>query len=118
MDSKNRYFAISVSASELIGHCCFGEDAQVPGGDYQLEACDVGIGLDPTLIGKGMGKAFFQAIINFGILSTNSSVYRVTVAAFNSRAIHLYESAGFVKVSDFVNKIKNTKFIIMVRSIS
>jgi hypothetical protein len=48
------------SAGEVgqIGFCCFGPDAQLRGGDYHEPALDVGLGLRPDLVGKGLEVAF------------------------------------------------------------
>jgi [ribosomal protein S18]-alanine N-acetyltransferase len=118
LDPINNYYSIKNKKSELIGYCCFGPDSQVPGGDYESNSCDIGIGLDPELTGKGEGKGFFKSILDFGIEKFKPSSFRVTVAKFNSRAIHLYQNFEFSKTCEFKNKLKNTDFIVMVKQLS
>ncbi len=111
----NRYFTVYSEESELIGYCAFGPDGQVPGGDYKIAACDVSVGLKPGLTGKGNGKNFFQAVLDFAINEHGPQIFRLTVAKFNSRATRLYEHAGFKKVSEFYNDFKKIEFIVMIK---
>jgi [ribosomal protein S18]-alanine N-acetyltransferase len=53
LDPRNAYHAI-YDGTMLAGFCCFGEDAQVLGGDYSLpDTLDIGLGMRPELTGKG-----------------------------------------------------------------
>ncbi len=47
----------------LAGFCCYGQDAQVPGGDYAAPAIDVGLGMRPDLVGQGLGDEFLRSIL-------------------------------------------------------
>lgn len=77
---------------ELVGFCCFGPDARVPGGDYRRDdLLDVGLGLRPDLTGKGLGLSFVQAVLAYAGATGGC---RMTVAVFNQRAIRVYERAG------------------------
>ena len=49
----------------VAAYCCFGADAQVPGGDYEQPALDVGLGVRPDLTGRGLGSMFVQAVLDF-----------------------------------------------------
>ena len=42
-----------VDGAEVVGFCTFGRDAQVPGGDYTVDALDVGLGVKPSRTGSG-----------------------------------------------------------------
>ena len=81
---------------DLVGFCCYGPDARVPGGDYRRDdLLDVGLGLRPDLTGRGLGQAFVQAVLTFAESTRAPTGYRLTVAGFNQRAIRVYERAGF-----------------------
>jgi RimJ/RimL family protein N-acetyltransferase len=96
LDPANRYFAVRDGTGALVGYCCFGPDARVPGGDYVDESVvDVGLGLRPDLAGRGLGLSFVQAIVAFAQERLGSPHLRLTVAAFNQRAIRVHERAGF-----------------------
>ena len=101
LDRRFGYHAARL-AGELVGFCCFGPDARVPGGDYRRDdLLDVGLGLRPDLTGKGMGLALVRATLAFADAAYAPPGYRLTVAAFNRRAIRVYERAGFAVVHTF-----------------
>lgn len=113
----NPYFAIMNEQEELIGFYCTGSAAQVPKGHdfnaYSKEYIDIGIGMKPTLTGKGFGTKFFSFIIN-NIQQEYTMPLRLTVAQFNKRAIFLYEKLGFVKELEFSTP---TEFITMLKKL-
>lgn len=103
-DPANAYYAFRLSG-ELIGFCCFGAEARVPGGEYEGEdVIDVGVGLRPDLTGKGQGFAFVTAVLDFGDQVYHPHGFRLTVAAFNERAIRVYEKLGFRTTREFVRQ--------------
>lgn len=96
LDPANRYFVATGPAGARVGYCCYGPDARVAGGDYRdPDLVDVGLGLRPDLTGRGRGLAFVRAVLAFGRERLGARRYRLTVAAFNERAIRVYERAGF-----------------------
>jgi ribosomal-protein-alanine N-acetyltransferase len=103
---------------ELIGFCSFGADGQVRGGDYRLSALDIGLGMKPVLTGKGFGKQFFTAILDFAAPRFSPVTVRLTVADFNKRALRLYCGLGFSVVDRFVHVDSETQFTILTRDMS
>ncbi|HEY7358813.1 MAG TPA: GNAT family N-acetyltransferase [Ktedonobacterales bacterium] len=55
----------------------------------------IGLALRPDLTGKGYGLAFVEAGLAFGKQWFAPARFRLTVAAFNERAIKVYLRAGF-----------------------
>lgn len=100
---------------ELAGFCCFGADARVPGGDYAAPAVDLGLGLRPDLTGRGLGRGYLDAIIGFAERELDPPALRLSVAAFNARAIRLYGRAGFREVQRFGATYSGQPFLVMVR---
>jgi RimJ/RimL family protein N-acetyltransferase len=91
------YFARLDEAGELTGYFCFGASARVlaEGDAYAADLLDVGLGMRPDLCGRGGGVAFVKEGLAFGRARFGAESFRLTVAAFNLRAIRAYEKAGF-----------------------
>jgi ribosomal-protein-alanine N-acetyltransferase len=78
LDPRHAYYAITGDDGEMVGYCCFGADAQVPGGDYGADALDVGLRMRPDLTGQGRGSDFFAAIVDFARRTFTLQALRVT----------------------------------------
>ena len=83
-----RYFAVR-DDGELIGFYYY----ERVGG-----ALDYGLGLRPDRTGRGRGLDFFRGGLEFARERYRPSLIRLHVAAFNERAIKVYERAGFREV--------------------
>lgn len=114
---EGSYYALVDQFKELIGFLCIGENAQVPIGNqfgvYTDDFVDIGLGMNPKLVGKGNGFQFFQFIIKYIEENYKSVPIRLTVAKFNLRAIHLYKKLGFVMENEFSTDY--AEFITMVK---
>ena len=113
---ENRYYAIWDEDGSLIGQCCFGDEAQVPGGDYSTEALDVGMGLCPDRTGQGQGSWVIGEVIEVAQQNFQANSLRATVAAFNQRALRAWKKVGFYTVSEFVRPSDNQRFAILMRN--
>lgn len=116
LDPANACFAARDADGALVGYCCFGPEARVPGGDYgEAGLTDLGLGLRPDLTGRGLGAAFVAAATTFGRERLGARRYRLTVAAFNQRAIRVYARAGFREVARFRRggRADGLEFVIM-----
>ena len=109
-----RYYGVFVDG-EFIGFRCFGEDAQVPGGDYQIKALDMGGGLNPEYTGRGLGLAVHSAAIDFASEQFEPSLFRVTIAEFNGRARRVCEKLGYRLHSSFFSEKLGRNYVIMTR---
>lgn len=114
-DSHNRYHTILDECGEPVAFCCFGIDAQVPGGNYGADALDVGLGLRPDLTGHGHGGEFVNAVLDFARQEFAFGVFRVTVAAFNERALCVWEKAGFRRQQEFGRESDGMGFVVLAR---
>lgn len=88
-----------VEGDALVGFCTFGADAQVPGGDYQKNHLDIGLGIRPDLTGRGLGADFVATVIRHAL--AKHPALRVTIAQPNERAIRVWESNGFRRTQIF-----------------
>ncbi len=95
LDAEQRgesVFAIT-SDSDLIGFVSVART--------EAETVDIGLGMRPDLTGNGGGRAFLSSILDF--IDATYAPRRITlaVAAFNERAIRLYEACGFKQTGSF-----------------
>jgi [ribosomal protein S18]-alanine N-acetyltransferase len=109
------FHAVLDSDDRHIGFCSFGRDGQVPGGDYSLDALDIGLGMTPELTGRGLGVGFFGAILAHAAEHLRPRQCRLTVADFNVRALKLYSKFGFQIQDEFVDERSNMRYRVLVR---
>ena len=86
---------------ELVGYVCFGEPARVQGMEHENELVDVGWGLRPDLMGRGLGPGLIEA----ALAVHPRSRHRIAVLAWNERAKRAPAKCGFVEtgsVGEFV----------------
>jgi len=117
IDPANYVYAMLDQNGELIGYCSYGKDAQVPGGDYSKEALDIGLMIKPELTGHGMGVAFVGEVIRNGIEKYAPEKMRVTIAAFNKRAMRVWEKNGFQQTQSFIREGDGMEFIVMMNEL-
>ncbi len=112
------YFACLSEDGELTGYYCFGASARIPTADedvYAEDALDVGLGMRPALCGRGGGAAFLTDGLEFARAKFGATRFRLTVAAFNLRAIRAYEKAGFAAQEEIAHRRTGTAFLVMMK---
>jgi ribosomal-protein-alanine N-acetyltransferase len=117
IDPENNVYAMFDQDGKLIGYCSYGKDAQVPGGGYSEEALDIGLMIKPELTGRGMGAAFTEEVVRNGLAKYAPKTFRVTIVAFNKRAIRTWEKIGFQHIQTFKRDSDGMEFIIMTKEI-
>jgi RimJ/RimL family protein N-acetyltransferase len=75
---------------ELIGFFYFS-----PRGDE----VELGLALRPDLTGRGRGAGFSRAALDYAREQWSPRAFRLYVAAWNERAIRVYERLGFLEVA-------------------
>ncbi len=81
--------------SELVGYCCFGAEARVPGVEEEAGTLDVGYGLRPDLVGRGLGRGFVTAILEFAAAEFSPGRMRVLILSWNERSRKVAAACGF-----------------------
>ena len=107
------YHQILNEKEDLVGYCCYGLDAQVPGGEYLInmpEVLDIGVGMKPILTGAGLGHEFVSAILDYASERFQPSRFRVTVAEFNQRSVRTFQNLGFKIQGSFIRELVNIQF--------
>jgi RimJ/RimL family protein N-acetyltransferase len=84
--NPERYFGARDDDATLVGFYYF---------EPHEDALDYGLGLRPDLTGRGLGSDFFRSGLEFGRARHRAARVRLYVAAFNTRAIKVYERCGF-----------------------
>jgi ribosomal-protein-alanine N-acetyltransferase len=111
---ESGYFAL-LRDDVLAGFRSFGVDGRVPGWEYDDTALDTGGGLRPQLVGHGLGREAIATGLAFGRSRFAPAAYRVTVAAFNTRALRTVEGLGFSRTGSFRAATDGTAFEVLVR---
>lgn len=115
LNPERRYWAVWDRSGELVGFAGLGEDCRVTGGDYPAEALDVGGGLRPDRTGRGLGAGFWGAALEVICRHYAPAAFRVTVAAFNVRALRVWERLGFRRVETFDATGSGVPFVVLAR---
>jgi RimJ/RimL family protein N-acetyltransferase len=113
LDPAYEYHAAVGRDDELVGYCCFGADARVPGLGEDADVLDVGGALRPDLTGIGLGAGFLRAACRLGEELHNPGAYRVVIAAFNKRAQRVAYALGFERVG--VHSVDGREYVLMQR---
>jgi RimJ/RimL family protein N-acetyltransferase len=86
VQNPERFFVGREADGQIVGFLCF---------EQKDEVLEYGLGLRPDLTGRGLGLDFLRAGLDFGRERYRPALVRLYVAAFNERAIKVYERAGF-----------------------
>jgi ribosomal-protein-alanine N-acetyltransferase len=80
---------------ELIGYCCVGSGARIPGVGEEPGTADVGYGMRPDLMGRGLGAEFVGAILDFVVRERSPERLRLLILTWNDRSRKVAEALGF-----------------------
>lgn len=106
LDARSPWFIAFDSAGAPMGYCCFGTAAEVGWeGTPRLwttgdKTVSVGLGLRPDLTGQHLGLPYVEAVLSFATTQFAPEAFRLFVLPFNTRAIRVYEHAGFQYVGE------------------
>ena len=97
----DRYFSARDAEDSLVGYFGFSRRDEVVG---------IGVGLRPDLTGRGLGQSFLEAGLAFARERFAPRSFKLAVATFNTRAIAVYERAGFVITRSFEHQTNGDLF--------
>jgi RimJ/RimL family protein N-acetyltransferase len=92
------YCAALSEDGELLGYCCFGEDARAEGMEEEPGVLDVCGRLRPDLTGVGLGAPFLRAVCAHSAEQFQPRALRLSVVAFDRRARYMAAALGFEQV--------------------
>jgi RimJ/RimL family protein N-acetyltransferase len=94
--AENGYDAIAERATDrFLGFVCLGAEARVPGLTEEADVLDVGIGLDPAIVGQGKGRSIVGPLLKWAEATHEAAELRVVVQAWNERSLRLWYGLGF-----------------------
>ena len=99
MRADARYSAV-LEDERLVGFCCLGSEARVPGLRQRDGVLDVGAGLRPDLVGRGLGARFLTAVMDYAWTEDPTAALRVCIAEFNLRAQRTVLFIGFAPAGE------------------
>jgi [ribosomal protein S18]-alanine N-acetyltransferase len=114
LEPANDYHAALDGEGSLVGYCCFGPDARVPGLDEEAGVLDLGGGLRPDLTGVGLGGPFLRVCCALGGELHRPNEFRVVIAAFNRRAQLVALALGFERAG--LHATPEREFVLMTRA--
>ena len=89
------YWAVVDSADALLGFCCVGGAARVPGAPRDDWVVDVAIGIRPQLAGRGWSGELGRAAVRYAASVALDRRLRTTVPDWNEAGQHAARQAGF-----------------------
>ena len=98
----------------LVGYCCFGAPARVEGADEEPDVLDVGYGVAPDRMGRGLGHRFVGAVIAFALERYDPERVRLYVLDWNHRSASVAIRHGFEAVSELTNA--EGRFLVLERA--
>jgi enoyl-CoA hydratase len=89
------YWAVVDSRDSLLGFCCLGAAARVPGQPADEWVLDVAIGIRPQLAGRGWGGDLGRSAVTYARSVALDRRVRTTVPDWNTAGLHAARQAGF-----------------------
>lgn len=96
-----KYFTVINEQDELVGFFCF---------EKEDDMVVVGLGMRPDCTGRGLGQAFVTAGLAFARRKFQPTLFCLSVATFNRRAISVYEKVGFKRDGLFMNETNGGQY--------
>jgi len=95
LSAEAGYQAVVDDAGALVGFVCAGQEARVPGLEEQDGIVDVGVGMRPDLVGRGLGGAFGAVVLGHVRDTCGDRPLRAAVQSWNQRSLRLARRLGF-----------------------
>jgi len=89
------YRAVRDARGEMIGFCCLGEAARVPGLSSAPAHLDVAFGIRPDLVGQGLSREFARTVVGQATAVAEGRRLRCVVAERNEAGRRAAEHVGF-----------------------
>lgn len=107
------HFAVEDRSGRMVGCCCFGAAARVPGVAPEAGVVDVGYGMRPDRVGQGQAQPFIAAILAFAAQRFDVERSRALVLDWNQRSLAACHRAGFAQVGEVTTD--SGRFLVLER---
>ncbi len=95
LGSDRGFFAVEDEDGALVGFGCVGAEARVPGVDEELGTVDIGYGMRPDRVGRGLGREFVGTIFAHVAAEHPAELLRLSILRWNARSRRVAEAHGF-----------------------
>ncbi len=121
ISSEKGYQAIVDEDGRFLGFLCTGADARVRGLDAAPGVLDVGVGLDPSIVGQGRGASILGPVLDTLAATSDESrvsALRAVVQSWNVRSLRLCARLGFEEAGRHVahEPGKDVEYVVVVRT--
>lgn len=100
--AKAGYLAVVDDTDALVGFVVLGSEARVPGLEVVPGVVDIGVGMRPDLVGRGLGRKLGRAIGR--MVNTRPEPHaRIVVKKWNQRSLRLARALGFEPTTEIEN---------------
>jgi ribosomal-protein-alanine N-acetyltransferase len=101
LDNLSSYYTVAIG-NDLIGFCCIGVEARVAGMQADPAIVDVGMGMNPQLVGRGNGARFGEIVLQYLDGCHPGVTLRAAVQAWNERSLRLTRRLGFEDAGELI----------------
>jgi len=111
------YEAIVDDAGSFVGYLCVGQEARVPGLAEADGTIDIGVGMRPDLVGRGLGHDFGAVALDHIRDRYGDRPLRAVVQDWNERSLRLARGLGFrdAGTHQCVQDGKQVSYVLLVR---
>ena len=103
LDELDLYWAVTDGDGTLIGFFCQESAARVRGLNQDPEILDVGVGMDPCLVGQGSGRALGEVMLDHLGRRYPGRPLRAVIQSWNVRSRRFAATLGFVDVGELAS---------------
>jgi [ribosomal protein S18]-alanine N-acetyltransferase len=111
------YAAVVDHTGALVGYLCVGQEARVPGLAEAGGTIDIGVGMRPDLVGRGLGRQFGAVVLDHIRDRYGDRPLRAVVQDWNERSLRLARGLGFrdAGTHQCVQDGKQVSYVLLVR---
>ena len=118
LDELDLYWVVTDPADDtLVGFVCTGAAARVPGLAADASFIDVGVGINPGLVGQGRGSEFGEAVLGHLARRYPDRALRAVIQDWNTRSRRFATGLGFIDIGESISmrQMQQVRYRVLVR---